>query len=717
MSQATAVMVLLIVIGVANSSAQPVAGIREAAGLYHQSRERSLPFQSMIKKGEEALSIAERVHDDSLSNLLHTQLGILFWEDGQFQKAMDHLTRGQYLSLVKGDSLQWAQNTHYKGLVYYYRCLFDSALMLYDQVDKVYGRNHRDSAVAKVKSHKGLIYSAEGKYQLAIQNMIASFQLQESRPEYRDVSIRMDFSSEEAEQLFFKGKLEKDLESLRFIEKGTDQYKLAFTLHNIGLDYLYLQRYADALQYFKQSTNVYQKMNYASLSGDLARAYEGIGLYDSAVFYHNEWAKEVKIRGSQIHLIAAYTNLAKCYSLQKKWKEALTYYEHSAELNRRIGLKRSESSDLKAIALILKEQRRWSEALENIDKSLMIATQIGCIRDQQQILEVKSGILRDLNRDEEALETLSESIAIRDSIAAGENAMQVARLQIEYETEKKGRELQELQSQNLLSEKKIESRNLWIALSVSLLALLTAAGLFYYLRYTQKRKAEALITKQKNVIEAQNEGLLKKNRENEVLLSEIHHRVKNNLQIISSLINLKSRQVSAESAEVLQELNGRIYSMGLIHEKLYRKGDLQFIRLDHYLRELGQFLLSSLGSADHPVRLELRCDEIEINVDHALTCGLICNELFTNSLKYAFAAAQNERVISLELTCVAGEIRLVIFDNGKNPKSSLQDQAKSFGLRFVDQLVTSKLGGRWSMLRDDGFKTIIGIPQLSNGKN
>lgn len=704
MSQAKGVLISLIVIfWPTSTTGQNAQGIHQVKTLYRQSMDRSLPFQSMILRGEEALPIAEGAQLDSLLGLLHTQLGVLYWEDGQFPKAVDHLAKGQAISLSRGDSLQWARNTHYKGLVYYYRCLFDSALILYDEVDQVYVRHHCDSAVAKVKSHKGLIYSAEGKYQLAIQNMIASFKLQESQPAYRDVSIRMEFSSNEAEKLFYNGKLEKDLESLRFIEKGTDQKKLAFTFHNIGLDFLYLQRYQDALQYFKRSTKVYQKMNHVSLSGDLARAYEGIGLYDSAIFYHNKWIDETKSRGSQIHLIAAYSNLAKYYQLQKKWKAALDYYSLAASLNRKIGLRRSESYDLKSIALILAQLGQWRKALEEIDLSLLIAREIGCIRDTQEILEVKAGILKSLGRDREAVEALSTSLVVRNSIVAGENALQVARLQIEYETEKKSRELLKLQSQNLLSEKKIESRNLWIALSASLLALLTSVGMFYYLRYSQKKKSEAMITEQKNVIELQNEGLQKKNRENEILLAEIHHRVKNNLQIISSLINLRIGKEGDMTKGFLIDLANKVYVMGLVHDMLYQQDQLEKINMKEYLEELTKKISSSLIDYERNIEFVFSGCSIQLSLDKALSLGLVHNELVTNAIKYAMPASHLIITSGLRINESKTHYIYYLKDNGNNIKKT----EPAFGLRFVDQVVKQKLNGKFHILTGEGYSTEV----------
>lgn len=227
----------------------------------------------------------------------------------------------------------------------------------------------------------------------------------------------------------------------------------------------------------------------------------------------------------------------------------------------------------------------------------------------------------------------------------------------------------------------------------------------------EKDKAEA---EKLTIIREQNKVLEQRVAER---TAEIHHRVKNNLQIISSLINLKSRQVSHDIKEILNQLNGRIFSMGLLHEKLYKNENLQSIRLDLYLVELAKYLLESFRESETSVKLEVDCEPLEIDVDHSLTCGLICNELFTNSMKYAFTEEQERKIISIRLKQYTDFVMLEMSDNGNKVKAVPEDLMKSFGLRFVDQLVTSKLGGKWNYELNEGFKAVIQMPIKTNGKS
>lgn len=158
-------------------------------------------------------------------------------------------------------------------------------------------------------------------------------------------------------------------------------------------------------------------------------------------------------------------------------------------------------------------------------------------------------------------------------------------------------------------------------------------------------------------------------KEKEALLKEIHHRVKNNLQITSSLLNLQSDYIhDPESKELFIEGQNRIRSMALIHEKLYKAKDLSNINFSEYIKSLASLL--SRTYYDHSKKIKIDIDESDINlsINTAVPCGLICNELITNSLKHAFPDGRSGRI---HFSCQANdhEIAIILEDNG-HPKSS-----------------------------------------------
>lgn len=198
--------------------------------------------------------------------------------------------------------------------------------------------------------------------------------------------------------------------------------------------------------------------------------------------------------------------------------------------------------------------------------------------------------------------------------------------------------------------------------------------------------------------------------EKELLLREIHHRVKNNMQIISSLLNLQRSYIKdAEADNILQESQGRVKSMALVHEKLYQTDDLARINVAEYIRSLSMNLFHSY-TVKPGINLTLDVGEVYFNIDTAVPLGLIINELVSNSLKYAFSDKDEGEIhISLKKTEDSGIYHLKVRDNGKGFPSNVDiNNTNSLGLKLVNTLV-NQLDGEMEMVQDNGtcFDIII----------
>jgi two-component sensor histidine kinase len=192
--------------------------------------------------------------------------------------------------------------------------------------------------------------------------------------------------------------------------------------------------------------------------------------------------------------------------------------------------------------------------------------------------------------------------------------------------------------------------------------------------------------------------------EKEVLLKEIHHRVKNNLQIVSSLLSLQSRYIKDKRmVEMLKDGQNRIKSMALVHEKLYQAGDLAKIDPSGYIRDLASYLLRSYEAMPGGVGLKVKADDVLMGIDTAIPCGLIISELVSNSLKHAFPlCAQNsadktgcrEDEIVIDLSSGNdGKFTLIVSDNGIGfPKDLDFRRTESMGLQLVNTLI-DQIGG------------------------
>ena len=191
--------------------------------------------------------------------------------------------------------------------------------------------------------------------------------------------------------------------------------------------------------------------------------------------------------------------------------------------------------------------------------------------------------------------------------------------------------------------------------------------------------------------------------EKEILLREIHHRVKNNLQVISSLLNLQSGYMrDLTYTDMLKESQNRIQSMALIHEKLYQSTDLANIDVREYIQQLVLRLFHSYGIGAHKATFILDVDNVSLGVDTAIPCGLIINELVSNCLKHAFPGKRRGE-ITVALHARDGNIELTIADNGVGiPENLNLGNLNSLGLHLVTILVEDQLNGTLVLTREKG---------------
>ncbi|MBN2102670.1 HAMP domain-containing protein [bacterium] len=227
---------------------------------------------------------------------------------------------------------------------------------------------------------------------------------------------------------------------------------------------------------------------------------------------------------------------------------------------------------------------------------------------------------------------------------------------------------------------------------------------------TLERRVEERTSKLKQEVQERKKAeakIITSLKEKDVLLKEIHHRVKNNLQVVSSLLYLQSKKTTHDQTlEMLNESQNRIKSMALIHEKLYQSKDIVRIDFSEYIKSLMSHLSRSYGSHLAMVDIHLDVNNVYLNIDKAIPCGLIINELVSNCMKYAFP--NNEQgEIQIIMNTENDHVNLGVIDNGIGfPEYLNFKNTETLGLQLVSAL-TAQLGGSISLDRSGGTRFTI----------
>jgi len=202
----------------------------------------------------------------------------------------------------------------------------------------------------------------------------------------------------------------------------------------------------------------------------------------------------------------------------------------------------------------------------------------------------------------------------------------------------------------------------------------------------------------------------------EVLLREVHHRVKNNLQVISSLLTMQADALESPAArQALQETQRRVQSMALIHERLNQHEDVDQLDFREYAEALCRDLLYCYQSNSESVRLRFHLSPVSLGLAQAIPCGLILNELVTNAMKYAFPEGRQGEIVII-LTCDQSDVvKLTVADDGIGlPVGFVLRNSTSLGLRIVD-ILSRQLGGTTEVLDGPGTSFSLSFQRVRSG--
>jgi two-component sensor histidine kinase len=484
----------------------------------------------------------------------------------------------------------------------------------------------------------GYVYERRGQLDRAADYAMDALGLGEELGDKKAVALAYSDLS----NIFWKqGKYEKGLKYgiksvVIFEERGVIDLDYDFALYVVANNYLKLNRHEDALRYFEHSLAIGERYG----------------------FYNN-------LSDVYISLVDLYAYLNTYKKAEKAGFNAVKYAEL---LDNGFMLMRSWLS----IGKLQNLQGKYKDAIVSLQKCIEVATaDFGDGYFLSQAYEALGKAYAGNHNYMEAYKAFSKYDGLKGEIFTAESDHRIALLQTEFDVAQKEDTI--LLQQGTIKKQQSNQFLTWIVTGFLLFLLILG---FIAIRNNRKK----------------NIRLQHQNQEKEFLIKEIHHRVKNNLEMVSSLLSLQSTHIDdLKIKENMHQIQNRIQSMSMIHQNLYQGTDLATIEMKNYFKNLGNYVLHSYG-AEKNVLMVYDMQEIELDVDIATPIGLIVNELITNSLKYAFPG-NHEGTITISLVRMPTHLELRVTDNGIGFNNGNQNNGTGFGTQLIG-LLTKQLDGR-----------------------
>ncbi len=468
-----------------------------------------------------------------------------------------------------------------------------------------------------------------------------------------------------------------------------DRKGLATSLIDLADVYWYYQRFSEGIKYGQMAV---EKVVELGPSEELASAYKILSEcylelpdYHKALSYINQCI-DIKrsLNYTDIQLASAINSRGNVFKYLEQYDNALKDYSKVLEVCKTADYQicmRASSANIGHVYLLMQE---YAKAIPYKLQSIEIQKQTGQIQQMAENTLHLSQAYAGLGNFAEAYRYFVKL----DSIKSIEHLQALDALTnelgVKYETEKKEEAIRSLES-------RVYFQKLSLLLGAALLLVSLVAVLMFF---------------------RLNKRLSARNEENEILLREIHHRVKNNLQILSSLLSLQTDHlVDASALHAITEGKNRVESMGMIHQHLYSENNLSSVDMKKYLYELSRYLEDSFSSNEQQIAIREEIHYREMDVDFAIPLGLIINELVTNAVKYAFPTNHSGEV-TIRLNEENEKLRLEVSDQGKG---HLSLDKKSFSTSFGTMLVktlSKKLKGEISLDLQQGYRTIINFSRF-----
>lgn len=482
------------------------------------------------------------------------------------------------------------------------------------------------------------------------------------------------------------------LESIRIKEKAKDKRGLAQSYNNLASVYANTGQYEESLTYYRltkelnEASGVNNKTSTALAYSNMANALGRLHKYDSLEYYYAKALTLFGETGEKPGLALVYNDLGTYYMDIKQYEKSLEYFKKALALRVGTNLVYDEASTRNSIGVVLGKMNRKKEAEDYLLQSLALVHNDGS-KLQQDIYKSLANHYKESGDFEKATDYQGKYISIKDTLITETEAVNMVKAQSAYEIEKRETQIELGNKEQQLNKLALANRTktIWL-LSTGFILMLLLIGFLTY-TVTQKRKAATL--------------LAAKNTRIETLVRELHHRVKNNLQVVSGLLSLQSNRLEdAHAREAMDEGRSRVDAMAMIHQKLYLDKDLAGVDIEDYLQNLSTSLANSFGFGKEHIKTNITLDVKTLDIDRAIPIGLIVNELVTNAFKHAFTDTNTPQISVSLVQQKDKSMQLTVADNGSG-NMKVQSSSTSFGMKLVQTLVT-QLNGSMQQLHKNG---------------
>lgn len=468
---------------------------------------------------------------------------------------------------------------------------------------------------------------------------------------------------------------------------------------NIGIAYFNINDYKNATRFYSEALSRSIEIKDTMV---LAKSYTNLGEIELMEQNYNV-AEDFLFRGKKlkeriqdsISLKMNYLLIGKLYLEMGRFKEALLFFNETARLLKKFSDISAEKKLNINLGSYYLRQNRVQLAIEYLDKAKELNTEEYSLKDEIDVNQLLSESHFQLKNYEKANLYREIYEGIRDSIYNSETNLEIARLEMYYNAQYE--QLQDSIRFINESKKKVdqirikEVQNFYLILWLVFLAIAFGA-IVYVLGIVRKRNKE----------------LRRSINEKEALMKEVHHRVKNNFQIISSLLNIQANKISStEFHNPMLNMQNRILAMSLVHEKLYVSEFREAVDINDYFQDLGESIKQSLLSNKSRISINNEGEDFLISLEKAIPLGLIVNELITNSIKYG-SKGGGEVNIQLNILKQGDQISLVLQDDGVGFPADFNPEefTESIGLELVFVLV-DQLDGEITFENNNGAKTEV----------